>query len=203
MATATQPRKPATDEGPQPYRLTVDQFERMIAAGILGEDDHVELLGGLLAEKMTKHAPHDFSVGRLAKLLEAYLGPDLMVREEKVVRFGQAWRPDPDIAVVRGPDDRYRRVQPSGKEVLLLIEIAESSYATDRGVKWHGYAAAGVPIYWIVDLDRRVVEVHCAPGGRGKTARYRATASFGPDDTVPVVVGGREVGTVAVSEILP
>jgi Uma2 family endonuclease len=203
MATATKPRRPASDEGLRPYRLTVDQFERMIAAGVLTEDDHVELLGGLLAEQMTKHAPHNFSASRLRKLLERRLGDDWVVFQEGAVKFGQSWRPEPDLAVVLGPDDRYRRVLPSGKEVLLLVEVAESSYPTDRGVKWHGYAAAGVPVYWIVDLDRRVVEVHTSPTGRGKTAKYREIATFGPGDDIPVVVAGRAVGTIAVREILP
>src|SRR5262245_35558033 len=166
MATAT--RTPTRDlvGGLRPYRLTVRQFEAMGMAGILTEDDRVELLEGILAEQMTKHPPHDFTVGRSAKLLEARLGPTWVVRQEKAVVLGRNWRPEPDIAVARGPDDRYRAAHPSAKDLTLLVEVDESTYDTDRGLKWRGYAAARVPVYWIVNLGARAVEVYTDPTGR-------------------------------------
>jgi Uma2 family endonuclease len=203
MATATRNPARVVGEGLTPYRLTVRQFEQMIKAGILTADDRVELLGGILAEQMTKNAPHDFTIGHLAKVLEALIGPDWVVREEKAVVLGRFWRPEPDLAVARGPLDRYRRAQPTTKELAFLVEVAESTYPADRGEKWQGYAAARVPAYWIVNLDDRRVEVYSDPFGRGGNARFRSAVTSGPGDAVPVVLAGRVIGQVAVNDILP
>jgi Uma2 family endonuclease len=205
MATATRTRnsEPANLEGLRPYRLTVRQVEKMMDAGILTEDDRVELLGGILAEQMTKYPPHNFTVARLGKLLDRLASPDWIVRDEKSVILGKDWWPEPDLAVIRGPDDRYRAVHPHANDIALLVEVAESSYRVDRDAKWHGYAAARVPSYWIVNLDRRVVEVYTNPTGRGKTAKYRDVASHGSGDAIPVIIEGRTLGTIAVNEIMP
>jgi Uma2 family endonuclease len=205
MATATrsQRREPATFEGLYPYRLTVRQFEKLIGAGVFPEGARVELLAGVLANKMTKYPPHDFAVNELGTILRKLLSSRWLTREEKAVTLNRFWRPEPDIAVMRGPSDLYRKRTPAAKDLVLLIEVSESSYATDRGLKWRGYAAAGVPCYWIVDLSKEVVEVHSNPSGRGEAARYRDSTSHGPGTEVPVVIEGREVGGIAVKDILP
>jgi Uma2 family endonuclease len=185
------------------YRLSVSQFEKMITARIFPPSARVELLGGIPATQMTKHTPHNFAVGRLGNALREIVLPEYVVREEKSAPLTRVWRPEPDIVVAHGPDDRYRKADPSAAEVALIVEVAESSYSTDRGVKWHGYAAAAVPVYWIVNLEKRVVEVYTAPTGRGKNARYANKATFNAGDTVPVVITDREIGGVAVNEILP
>jgi Uma2 family endonuclease len=173
----------------------------MIETGILTEADKVELLGGVIVEQMTKNPPHNFTVDLLASLLRPLVAPDWIVREEKSVVLGRNWRPEPDIAVIRGPNDRYRMVDPTAADVALIVEVSESSGGVDRGEKLRGYAAARVPAYWPVDLGRRVVEVYSDPGGRGKAARYRATAVSAPGGEVTVAVGGREAGRVSVNEI--
>jgi Uma2 family endonuclease len=172
-------------------------------AGILPEEERVELLDGIIYEKMTRYAPHNSTVRRLAGLLRALLGPEWLVSEEKPVVLGRRWRPEPDIAVLLGPEDRYRKADPAVAEIALVVEVADSTYDTDRREKWRGYAGARVSTYWIVDLSRRVVEVYTDPAGRGDSARYRTTATFATGESVPLAVGGREAGRVAVNEILP
>jgi Uma2 family endonuclease len=201
MATVTQTQ--AAETGVVFYRLSVRQFERMIDAGVFPEGVRVELLGGVLVEKMTKNDPHDFTVGRLGTILRRLLPSDWIVREEKSVRLGLSWRPEPDIAVVRGPDDLYRARTPQAKEIGLVIEVADVSYAKDRGAKWRGFAAARVRIYWIVNLPAHRVEVYTDPTGRGMAAKYRGCTMIGADSEVPVVIENREVGRIAVREILP
>ena len=98
--------------------------------------------------------------------------------EEKSLKLGRFWRPSP-IAVLRGPNERYRSSDPTSTDVSLLIEVADSSYATDRGEKWRAYAAARIPIYWIVNLDKNQIEVYCDPIGRGKKASYRQATTLG------------------------
>ena len=186
-----------------PYRLTVRQYLKIIDAGVFPYDARVELLGGVLAAKMTKYAPHNFAIFALGENLRSLVPAGWLVREEKSVVLGRFWRPEPDIAVVRGPDDRYRTNDPARPDLDLLIEVADSSYVPDRGVKWRAYAAAGVPVYWIVNLPLRQVEIYTIPGGRGKSAAYRDCVTFGAGDEAPVVVGGKEVGRVGVKDILP
>ena len=188
----------ATTTGIKPYRLTVRQFERMIDAGVFPERHRVELLGGILVEKMTKHEPHSFALARLGDDLRRMLPEEWDVRQEAPVRCGARWRPEPDLAIVRGPHERYGLEVPGVADVGLLVEAADSSYATDRVVRWAGYAAAGVPVYWIVNIAARVLEVYTEPTGRGRSATYREVKTYRAGEAVPVVLDGREVGQVVV-----
>jgi Uma2 family endonuclease len=185
------------------YRLDVEQYLKMIGAGVFREGDHVELLGGILVDKMTKYERHNFAVEGLAEALRGLLPSDWAVREEKSVVLGDRWRPEPDVAVVLGPRVRYRSESPRAEDILMLAEVADSSYRVDRGAKWRRYASCGVPSYWIVNIDAATIEIHGDPAGEGRSAEYRESRSFGPDDEIPVTIDGREVGRVAAREILP
>ncbi len=128
---------------------------------------------------------------------------DCYVSEEKPARQGRDWKPEPDVGVIRGRPEDYPADPPGLDRFAQLIEVAESSYGTDSGVKLRKYASVGVPIYWIVDLSRRHVEVHRGPSGRGKAAVYKQVTYHDPGEDVPVEIDGREVGRVAVADILP
>ena len=84
----------------------------------------------------------------------------------------------------------------------MLIEVSDSTYAKDRGTKWRKYAACKVPVYWIVNLSLRQIEVYTDPSGRGKAAVYQVVKVYSADDLVPVVLAGREMGRLKVSDIL-
>jgi len=203
IPTAASPgAREAGGSGLVPYRLTVRQFEKMIDAGVFRDEDHVELLGGLLIDKMVKNDPDNFSVGELAEALRDRVKPDWNVREEKSVVLGLFWRPEPDIAVARGSRDRYRFKGPRAPDHGMSIEVADSTYPKDRGKKWRGYAGSGVAVYWIVNLPERRIEVYTAPSGRGRLAVYQDAKIFGPDDEVPLTIDGRELGRVKVSQVL-
>ncbi len=195
----------ANTSGPAPvlYRLSVEQFGRMIDAGVFGESDRVELLDGVLVKKMTKNDPHNCVIIQLGYLLRQLVAAGYTVTEEKSVVLSPRWRPEPDIAVALGSPQRYRTHVPSASDLLLLIEVADSSYATDREDKWRGYASAGVPQYWIVDLGNRHVEVYTRPEGDGQAAGYRDTVSFREDEDVPLTLEGQKFGKIAVKDILP
>jgi Uma2 family endonuclease len=199
MATDTR----ATWSGVRPYRLTVRQYLAMLGTEILPDRVHVELLGGALVEKMTKYPPHDFVVGRLNRLLGRILPEPWFISEEKPVKVGRFWYPEPDIAVVWGPDDLFEKRTPAAADVGMLMEAAETSYALDRGKKWRRYASVRVPFYWIVNIPQRRIEVYGDPSGRGRSASYRQGTTFGDGETVPVILDGHEIGRLAVSDILP
>ena len=188
---------------PKSDRLTVRQYLEMIVSGAIPHDARVELLDGRLVEQMTKYAPHNYTARQLGILLKGILPAAWLISEEKSLNLGRYWRPEPDIAIIRGPNTRYRRGDPTSKDVSLLIEVADSSYPTDRGEKWRAYAAARIPIYWIVNLEKGQIEVYTNPIGRGKKAAYREAATFGADATVLVVIDGQDVGRIAVKDILP
>jgi Uma2 family endonuclease len=201
--TAASPiARKASASGLVPYRVSVRQFERMIGAGVFGEHDHVELLEGILVDKMTKHPPHNFTVTTIADTIRAVVGSDWVVREEKSVVLGRFSRPEPDVAIARGPRDRYRSVSPSTADLTARIEVADTSYAKDRGNKWRKYAASKVPVYWILNLPLRQIEVYTEPSGRGKTAAYQVSKVYGEDDEVPIILAGRELGRLKVRDVL-
>jgi Uma2 family endonuclease len=195
--------RPATASGAVPYRLTVRQFEKMVDAGIFRDDDHVELLGGLLVDKMIKNPPHNVSVTRLAASYRKLLGSGWFVYEEKSVQLGRWSRPEPDVAVIRGDVKDYGKRNPTAAEIGIISEVSDSSYAKDRGPKWRKYAAANIASYWIVNLPQRQIEVYSSPSGRGKSAAYRDTKIYGQDDEVPLILDGRELGRIKVREVLP
>lgn len=199
MATDTKATTPAL----VPYRLTVRQFEKMIDADVFPAGAHVELLGGRLVQKMTKNDPHDAIVGELATVLRSFLPGGRFVREEKNLRLGRHWRPAPDIAISRGQPRDFSPRSPRAEDIESLIEVANTSYAKDRGVLWRRYAASRIASYWIINLPMNQIEVYTRPAGRGNSAGYLDCATYGRDDEVPVVVEGIEVGRVAVRDLLP
>ena len=188
---------------PRRYRLTTSQYQAISQTGILREETHVELLGGILVRQMTKKPPHNFTVDQLGKRLHSILSPGFVVYEEKSIELAPRWQPEPDIFVLIGPDRRYETKAPNAEDVILLIEVSDSSYTTDRGMKWRRYATAGIPTYWIVNLSKRWVEVYRQPEGKGATASYASAQYFGIDATIPVMIGGQEVARLNVVDLLP
>jgi len=185
------------------YRLTVDQFLRMVVAGVLTDRERVELVRGKLVARMTKNNPHNFTVDALARRLRALLEPGPLVREEKSVRLGRYSRPEPDLAVMRGPVGAYRDQDPQAGDLLTVVEVSDSTYAKDRNAMWSLYAGAGVPVYWVINLPERRIEVYSDPTGKGRSAGYRRTEILGEGSEVPVVIEGRDIGKIAVKDVLP
>ena len=205
MSTEVKPAvsPPETGTGLVPYRLSVKQFLKMIDAGVFPDDARVELIRGRLVTRMTKNDPHNFAVDTLVRLLRALVEPGLFVREEKSVVLGAKSRPEPDVAVVRGPRESYRSRGPEMGDLALVAEVSDSSYRKDRSPMWSLYAEAGVPVYWIVNLPKKRIEVFSRPSGAARSAGYGDTENFEAGSEVPVVIDGIEVGKIAVNDVLP
>lgn len=185
---------------PPPYpvaRFTVEQYHRMIASGALTEDDRIELLDGWMVEKLPKGPAHEFAIGILREFFRAILAPGWHVRSQAPVTFS-ASEPEPDLTIVRGDLRDYRDHHPGPEDVGLVIEITDSSLKFDRR-KAQIYAAAGVPEYWIVNLEERTVEVRTGPGDVG----YRQTVTKGDGDSLDVTLKGQACGAIRVAELLP
>lgn len=149
----------------------------MAEAGILGEDDRVELLGGTLIAMSPIGDPHIRCVNRLTRLLVTRTSEDLAVSVQNPVRLGPHDEPEPDVVVTTALGGA-----PRPDEVLLLIEVADATLAYDRDIKLPRYAAAGIPEVWIVDLAGVQVEVHREP----REAVYRSRRLAGPGDMLAI-----------------
>lgn len=182
-------------------RFTVDEYHALAEIGILKPHDHYELIDGWIIHTMTVNPPHAYALTALADLLKSLLPADWMLRTQLPVTFKTS-EPEPDVVVVPGPKSRYKTAHPTPSAVELLVEIADSSLAEDRGIRLRVYAKAKIAVYWIVNINERCVEVYTQPRG-GKNPGYKQQTNYGPDDAVPVVVGGKPVGTIAVKELLP
>lgn len=145
---------------PQPYRFTVEEFEQMGVAGILGEDDRVELIAGEIVQMAAIGVKHANCVARLNRLLVRTGPDDLLVHVQDPIRLGNDGEPQPDLSLVY---DRDYQVTPSEAEVLFVIEVSDSTISYDRTIKLPLYAAAGIAEAWLLDVNAGILERHSEP----------------------------------------
>lgn len=146
-------------------RFTVHDYHRMGEAGILHEDDRVELIEGEIVEMAAIGTRHFACVNGLTRLLVSSVGDAAIVSVQNPVRLSESNEPQPDLAVIRVRD--YRESLPMPEDVLLLIEVSDTTLAYDRNVKLPLYARAGIREVWIVDLTGEIIERHTDPSADG------------------------------------
>ena len=184
------------------WRLSVDQYHAMIHAGILTDDDPVELLEGWLVAKMPKNPPHRAVTRLIRQVLERLVPAEWYVDTQEPITTDDS-EPEPDVVVVRGETRHYLDRHPGLNDVGLVIEVADTTLQRDRGFKKQLYARAGIPVYWIVNLSDNQCEVYTEPSGPEPQPDYRQRQDYGASDVMPVVLAGVEVGRMAVREFLP
>lgn len=177
-------------------RFDVDEYHGMARAGILHEDDHVELIDGELVEMPAVGSRHISCVGRLNRLLVQALGDRAFVTVQSPVRLDRYSEPEPDVAILRPRADDYASETAGPDDTFLLIEVADSSLPIDREVKLPLYAAAGIREVWIVDLTTETVEVYRVSKGRSYDVCTRVTEGVVSSLAFPDVA-------LAVRDILP
>ncbi|PYO25587.1 MAG: Uma2 family endonuclease [Gemmatimonadetes bacterium] len=179
-----------------PGPFTVDSYHRLAELGILDEDDRVELLDGQIVEMTPIGGAHAACVIRLNDLLARRSRSDTAVSVQNPVVLAERWEPQPDIAVLRRPGGLGGAWLPGPQDVLLVIEVADTSLERDRDVKIPRYAAAGIPEAWLVDLAGDAISVCRGPGPDG----YAEIATVTRAETLrPLLLPGLAVG---VDEIL-
>jgi len=178
------------------HRFTVDEFHRMGEAGILSEDDRVELIYGEIVEMTPIGSRHATCVRRLDRWLQTLVGEEALVSAQQPLTLANDGEPIPDVALLRPRADEYSHSHPTGPDALLVIEVADSSVLYDRNAKSRLYAGGGVPEYWVVDLTRNAVTVFLDPENGGYTDErdYRRGESW-----VSPALGGR---TIAVDDLV-
>jgi len=188
---------PSTPSGVR--RITVDEYERIIRAGALNNPERVELIDGYLVNKMAKSAEHGYATKKTIKALEALLPAGWTWRSEQPVRIPDYDEPEPDVTIVRGTDLDYAHRIPGPDDVGMLIEVCLTTLDRDQREKLPAYARSGIPVFWIVNLVDRQIEIYTGPG----PGSYGSRVDFKPGQAVPVVIDGQPLGQVAVDAILP
>jgi Uma2 family endonuclease len=162
----------------------------------------VELIEGVLVFRMPKNPPHVVAVQQVLELMRQLLpvGWHYRVKSPLTLADGE---PEPDGLVTRGTLRDYLDRHPGPADVALVVEVADSSLARDRGIKLRSYARAGVATYWVVNLAERFIEVYTDPRPTLAEPAYAARHDYAGADAVPVVLDGQAVGSVAVRDVLP
>jgi Uma2 family endonuclease len=171
---------PATTAPPRLRRFTVDEYYAMAEAGVFAEDDRLELLDGHIVATSPIGSAHAATVDRLTRLFGVAFGDDVVLRVQNPVRLSDLSEPVPDLALLTPRDDFYADAHPTAEDVLLIVEVADTSLDTDRTTKADLYARHGIAEYWIVDLTDRQVWVHREPAPDG----YRTVEAVAPDATL-------------------
>ncbi len=164
-------------------RFTVDEYHRMAEAGILHEDDRIELIRGEIVQMSPIDPPHSSSVAALVDLFVRRLAGRAIVWPQNPIVIVPDSEPQPDVVLLRHRSDFYRVAHPGSGDVLLLVEIADSSLRYDRRVKLPLYAESGVAEVWIMDVEGKAVEVYRSPGPDGyrDVRRVSRGTSFAPE----------------------
>ncbi len=184
------------------YRFNVDQYHRMIEQAILPEGERFELLEGILVKSMTKKPPHAVATGLVSDALTAALPDGWHVSVQDPVTTTES-EPEPDLKVVRGQRRDYVDRHPGSADVGLIVEVADTSLLTDRGIKKRIYARAGVPFYWVLNLLERRLEVFSDPTPSEVIPGFRGRQEYHPGESVALSLDGRDVGRIAVNDLLP
>jgi Uma2 family endonuclease len=156
---------------PKPHRLTVDDYYRMAEAGVLSPDDRTELIEGEIVDMAPIDSVHADVVMLLTKLLLRAAGDSADVRSQLPVRLSRSSEPQPDLALVTARPGGYRRAHPTTADVLLVMEVSDTTLRYDLNVKARLYATHGIPEYWVVDLVANRVWRHRRPSGTAYAER--------------------------------
>ena len=181
----------------EPTRMTVERYFGLVEAGVLSEDDRVELLEGVVVAMTPHNPPHASGVARVDDALRLAVGRRAHMRPQLSLVLGRYSVPEPDLAVVPGCADDYDAAHPT--TAWLVVEVADTSLQQDRLTKSRIYAAAGIPEYWIVNLRDAVVEVMREPDPA--QARYRVVRTVGRGERIELVA--LPGASVAADELLP
>lgn len=149
------------------FRFTISQYHQMSEAGILSENDKVELINGEIIEMSPIGRRHTACVNRLNSVFSELLGKKVIVAVQNPILLNNLSEPEPDIALLKPRTDFYESGHPQPQDIFLLIEVADSSIEYDRDVKIPLYASSGITEVWLVDIYQQVIIVYRYPSENG------------------------------------
>jgi Uma2 family endonuclease len=166
--------------GPRRHRFTVADFYRMAEVGIFHEDSRVELIDGEIIDMSPIGSRHMRAVNRLTKIFVGLAGDAAIVSVRNPIDLGEHTHPEPDVVLLRPSEDEYGGAHPTARDVLLIVEVADSSVEFDLKTKAAMYAAAGIADYWVWDIPGDGILVHRDPSPDG----YRFVQTFRRGETL-------------------
>lgn len=173
--------EPQVQTEPTRRRISVDEYMKMAEVGILKEGERVELIDGDIIEMSPIGNPHEASTAGSNRLLAPlFIEGRAVLRVQGHVRLDENNRPEPDLALLKWRDDLYRNQSPAPEDILLLIEVSDSTLSSDRGVKLALYARFDIPEVWIENIPDRVVEAYTNP----VEGRYAESRIYRPGETI-------------------
>ena len=158
--------------------FSVEEYHQMIRAGILTENDRIELINGEFIAMSPIGSKHAGCVNRLTVLLSARLQNQAIVSVQNPIQVNDYSEPEPDLAVLKPRPDFYGESHPRPADVLLVIEVSDTTLAYDQEIKLPLYAEAGIPEAWIINLPQSTIEIYTTP----QTGLYRKAEFFKPGD---------------------
>lgn len=174
---------------------SIEEYELMIEKGVLNENTRVELIRGEIIKMAPIGLRHAACVVRLDDLFHELLGRTVIVSVQKPVQLHNDSEPEPDVALLKRRSDAYASKRPTASDVLLLVEVADTTLTTDRSVKVPLYAEAGIATVWLVNFDKTAIEVYSNP----VAGTYQQATIVGQDEML--VLPGELQGTISVAEV--
>ena len=196
----TQPAGPIRIPWPL-YRMSLEQYESLIATGFFTKHDDVHLINGYVVNRMAESPEHGAVCDVIRRTMEVILlaVAGWHARGQNGLKIpSQVSIPRPDLAIVRGDWRDYLNRYPESRDTALVVEVSISSLDADRALA-EIYGKAGIPVYWVVNVDDGQVEVYSDPGPSG----YQSHEVLAPGHVLSVMVNGVEVGEIPVADILP
>lgn len=205
MTVQAERQKTKTSSGlnlPQRWLWTVKEFQRAYDLGAFGFETRLELIEGEIIRKMPQNESHTWTIRAVEEALRNVFLTGHDVRNQLPLVFGPRSKPEPDMAVVVGSFDDYKRKHPT--TAVLVVEVSDSTLAYDRTAKAALYARAGIEDYWIVNLPDGVLEVHRQPAAMADQPlghHYRSITRLVPTDAIaPLGLSG---ASIVVRSLLP
>ena len=181
-------------------KMSVKEYLGLLSLQAFQEGDPVELLEGVMTQKMIKNPRHAIVTDALHRILCRVTPAEWFVSGQNPMMTADSV-PEPDLKIVRGQLNQFISVHPKASDLALVIEVADSSLLQDRGTKQRIYARAKVPVYWIVNLIDDVVEVYTYPTAR-PTPHYKNRLDYSSGQKIPLMLDGKKIANLKVEDFL-
>lgn len=161
-------------------QITVEEYDAMIENGVFDEDDRVELLNGAIVDKMPKGTKHSSANDRINKIFYKNFSEKVIIRNQNPIWLDEFSEPEPDLVLAKPKADEYENSHPTPEEILLIVEIADSTLNYDRNSKGAAYARAGIKQYLLLNVQEKTLEDYREPSADGFQSKqtYRSGQSF-------------------------
>ena len=202
LVTSKPFRSETSSDAPRPKRFSIEEYHRLLEIGFLNEGDRIELIRGDLVEMAAKGTKHIFCCQELSGILHLLINRQAISRCQDPIVLASGSEPEPDFAIVRLSADRYRSRKPEAQDILLIIEVSDSSLDYDRAVKGSLYAEANIQNYWIFNVLDQQLEVYKSPFQNSRDEfEYGLKQIYQIHQTVDLPAP--LTGTIVISEVLP